>query len=248
MTAIRGDINPVRVAYRILERFRGTLFHPQWLADRFHRLSRRRLANIRGALVLDIGSGNSHHPDLDLATNSLLRLDYPPTNQYYACPPDVYADAAYLPVRAASVDVVLLLEVLEHVTDPGRVLGEVSQALRPGGRLYLSVPLLYPVHDAPHDYWRYTLHGLQALLARHGLRPLETVRHGHSLLAALQLLNLALLEAVRDLGRYSALLGGVAGVLVYGLCLAVNGLAAPLLLLRWESAGCLGYFVVAERP
>jgi 2-polyprenyl-3-methyl-5-hydroxy-6-metoxy-1,4-benzoquinol methylase len=44
-----------------------------------------------------------------------------------------------LPVEAA-FDVVLMSNILEHLTDPGRVLREAHAAIRPDGRLLVSVP------------------------------------------------------------------------------------------------------------
>jgi SAM-dependent methyltransferase len=87
----------------------------------------------------------------------------------YGTRPDVFADGARLPFRDASFDTVVLLEVLEHVADAPAVLDEIARVLKPGGRLLLSVPFLYPLHDAPHDYRRYTAPGLEAAIGRSGL-------------------------------------------------------------------------------
>jgi SAM-dependent methyltransferase len=54
--------------------------------------------------------------------------------------PLVRADAGLLPIRDAAVDAVVLLDVLEHVAQPGAVLAETSRTLRPGGSLVFSVP------------------------------------------------------------------------------------------------------------
>jgi SAM-dependent methyltransferase len=52
-------------------------------------------------------------------------------------------DAHVLPLRDASVDGVIALEVLEHVDDPDRVLAEASRVLKPGGSLCVAVPTSY---------------------------------------------------------------------------------------------------------
>ncbi len=49
-------------------------------------------------------------------------------------------ETAPLPFEDASFDFVTCLEVLEHLYDPFRVLGELCRVLRPGGRLVMSVP------------------------------------------------------------------------------------------------------------
>lgn len=54
--------------------------------------------------------------------------------------PLVMAGAEALPVRSGSLDVVALLDVIEHLADPRTALAEASRVLAPGGTLLLSVP------------------------------------------------------------------------------------------------------------
>jgi SAM-dependent methyltransferase len=55
------------------------------------------------------------------------------------------ADATDLPVPDATVDAVLILDVIEHITDPSRVLAELNRVLRPGGVIVVSVPHAGPL-------------------------------------------------------------------------------------------------------
>ena len=60
-----------------------------------------------------------------------------------------------LPFEDASVDVVALCEVIEHVEDPGPLLAEIGRILRPEGHLLLSTPQRQPVPADPlhvHEY------------------------------------------------------------------------------------------------
>jgi SAM-dependent methyltransferase len=50
------------------------------------------------------------------------------------------ADLASLPWPDASFDVVVLQDVIEHVSDADRVLGEIHRVLQSGGFMYLSTP------------------------------------------------------------------------------------------------------------
>lgn len=75
---------------------------------------------------------------------------------------DFASDASALPIADASVDVVLSLELLEHVREPSVVLGEIARILKPGGMVMVSVPSTVPRHD-DNDYWRFTAQGLEQL-------------------------------------------------------------------------------------
>jgi SAM-dependent methyltransferase len=54
--------------------------------------------------------------------------------------PMLDGDVSELPVADSCADVVLLLDVIEHIAEPGRALAEAHRVLRPGGTLIISVP------------------------------------------------------------------------------------------------------------
>lgn len=76
----------------------------------------------------------------------------------------VVSDAQSLAVANATFDVVLFTEVLEHLPEPQRAIDEIFRVLKPGGTLLLTTRFLFPIHDAPHDYFRFTKYGLRHLL------------------------------------------------------------------------------------
>ena len=41
----------------------------------------------------------------------------------------------------------------------------LHKALKNGGQLMILVPMFYPLHDEPQDYWRYTEPSLRKLLS-----------------------------------------------------------------------------------
>jgi Methyltransferase domain len=77
---------------------------------------------------------------------------------------DVVGDACVMPFADASMDVVLITQVLEHIPEPIAVIGEIRRVLKPGGTLLLSVPSIFPQHGSPGDYWRYMPDGLHWIL------------------------------------------------------------------------------------
>jgi SAM-dependent methyltransferase len=87
----------------------------------------------------------------------------------------IQADVARLPFRDRSVDGILCEMVLEHVPEADAARAELGRVLRPGGRLFLVLPFLWPFHGSPGDYRRWTLPGIATDLADY-----ETIRLGVS--------------------------------------------------------------------
>jgi len=75
-----------------------------------------------------------------------------------------------LPFDDATFDTIVLSDVLEHIAEPERLWSEMARLLAPGGRVMVSVPFFYWLHETPHDYHRYTEFALKRLVERSGLR------------------------------------------------------------------------------
>lgn len=85
----------------------------------------------------------------------------------------VLGDAQALGLADAVFDVVLCTEVLEHLPEPQKALDEMFRVLRPSGTLLLTTRFLFPIHDAPHDYFRFTKYGLRHLLRQFEILELQ---------------------------------------------------------------------------
>lgn len=77
--------------------------------------------------------------------------------------PDIVADLCAWREPEA-FDAIFCSEVLEHIWAPHLAVDNMLASLKTGGRLVLTAPFLFPIHGAPHDYFRYTRYGLEALL------------------------------------------------------------------------------------
>lgn len=125
-----------------------------------------------GLRVLDIGSSGGSYDrrgEFGGARAALERAAlYATLDVNPAASPGVVADAHALPFPDASFDVILAHNVIEHLRDPTTGVAEMRRVLRPGGEVHYSIPFLYPVHEAPHDYTRFTRFGLARLFRDFG--------------------------------------------------------------------------------
>jgi len=86
---------------------------------------------------------------------------------------DVVCDAEHLPFLDESFDRVDCDAVIEHTPDPAQLLAEMRRCLKSGGGCRIVAPFCHPFHEYPRDYWRFSLDGLERLVA-----PMEVVYKG----------------------------------------------------------------------
>lgn len=226
-----------------LRHFRRLPFHPQWLLGTKRPEKAVRL--LRGR-VLDVGCADRWVEACCSEGVEYVAVDFPPTGEnLYQAHPDIFADAALLPLRAASVDAIVCLEVLEHVCRPQAALAEFARVLRPGGTVLFSMPFMYPIHDAPHDFQRLTEFGLRRDFAAAGFEIIRLEKVGHAVHAAALLLCLAMVGGVyerRNWTDYVRMPFVALAVLIVNVLATVVAWATP----DWSALG-MGYGVQARR-
>lgn len=74
-----------------------------------------------------------------------------------------------LPYKDASFDVVVTTKVImEHVSEPSDVMGEIQRVLKPGGEAFIIAPHIRRQHQKPYDYFRFTESALEYLAKKNG--------------------------------------------------------------------------------
>ena len=181
-------MNYSRLAYRLPRPLRRHILHFEVeIADAVEAFARELP---EGARVLDAGAGEgqyAHHfarqryCGVDLAVGDAA-WDYGRL--------DAVADLAALPFRDGAFDAALHIVTMEHLREPGCALAEIARTLAPGAILLVAAPHEWEVHQAPHDYFRYTRYGLAYLLEKSGYEILEMrPAGGYFRLLARRLLN-----------------------------------------------------------
>lgn len=77
---------------------------------------------------------------------------------------DEYANILDLPYEDNSIDNFASIALLEHVPDPRKALNEVQRCLKPGGKVLLIVPAMFPRNPAPEEYFRFSPTALITML------------------------------------------------------------------------------------
>jgi SAM-dependent methyltransferase len=156
--------NGLPVASASLQTFLGKGFNRpliyDFIAPRAHELP-------NGAEVLDAGSGTAPYREL-FAHCSYSTTDWENSIYDESRRADYIGSLDSLPVADGAFDVVVLTEVLEHVEEPVGALTELHRVLRSGGRLWMTTPMVWQLHEEPYDFFRYTSYGLRSLLERSG--------------------------------------------------------------------------------
>jgi hypothetical protein len=76
---------------------------------------------------------------------------------------------------------VILSNVLEHLSKPEASLQECRRILMPGGMVFITVPFLFKIHQAPYDFCRYTHYKLQQMLEECGFEEVRCRKLGSML-------------------------------------------------------------------
>lgn len=129
------------------------------------------LPNTHNKRVLEVGPAikqRAANPEYFIDTKKILleqgntytSLDIDPTSKA-----DVIGDVANLLsyVDKWSFDIIIALEVLEHVRHLWKIPGNFFDALDHKGMFYVSSPFYFVHHDPKPDYWRISQDGYKAL-------------------------------------------------------------------------------------
>ena len=191
---MRSEIASFSARFAFLK---GTFFHPQWFAHRYEKSLFAFIGSGIAGRVLDVGCSDQRIKKFLLPDCEYTGLDYYSTaTEWYETRPTIYGDAHALPFADAQFDTVLLLDVLEHLQAPEVCVKEIERVLRTGGNLFLKVPFMYPIHDAPVDFHRWTRFGLVQLAGKHGFQIVSERHIGEPLETAALFANIAWSKAV----------------------------------------------------
>jgi len=106
----------------------------------------------QGKKTLAISKSGVFCKILGLGQSEILETTFPDVNMLS------------LPYADETFDCVVSEYVIEHIAgDVQHAINECRRVLKPGGIVVHLTNFMYPIHGAPHDYWRFTPHALELL-------------------------------------------------------------------------------------
>jgi SAM-dependent methyltransferase len=152
---------------------RFSYFDPNWLI--FKRGNARLQTHFEKmhGVVYDLGCGTRPYEKMILEkADRYVGVDW--SNTLHGLQADIVADLCQpLPLESDIADFVVSFQVMEHLCEPQIMLNESFRILRSGGKILLTVPFQWWIHEAPWDFYRYTRYGLEYMFRKAGFVDIE---------------------------------------------------------------------------
>lgn len=139
--------------------------------------------DLKGWKVLDAGCGRQPFRQR-LEENGCMYCSMdvnqnPEESVQYLCALDETLPAALL--QEGPFDLIICLEVLEHVADWNIAFKNFALLLKPGGHLLITTPHFFYLHEEPYDFWRATPYTFEYFGNKHGLQIQQFKKAGNAL-------------------------------------------------------------------
>ncbi len=150
-----------------------------WLALDISNSAYKRYRHRFTGVVADLGCGRApYKSDILEVAESYIGVDWP-NSLHDQSHVDVFSNLnEHIDLPDKSVDSVMVMHVLEHLSEPVVFLEEVSRILKPGGFVLITVPFNWHIHEEPHDFYRYTPYCLDHLLRKVDFEEIEVTPEG----------------------------------------------------------------------
>lgn len=154
------------------------LFSHNWLLHFLNNRAFNANRDVFKGRVLDMGCGTCpYKEDILQAASEYVGIDWA-EDFHKSDNIDFLADLNEpLPLAGDSASTIVAFQLLEHLREPARFLAECHRILEEGGEIFITVPFMWHVHDQPHDYYRFTEHGLRHLFATAGFSDIQVERY-----------------------------------------------------------------------
>lgn len=164
-------------------RFNGGLlslaFNPNHITRRYIQKTISRNSQSIVGNTLDFGCGLLPYAKLLSQANKITGLELHGKERLTTDERIIYYSGNKFPFIDNHFDSVVSFEVFEHLKNPSDALKEINRVVKKNGYIIITSPFLYPLHEKPHDYLRFTKYGVIKLLEDHSFE-LVKIENGPS--------------------------------------------------------------------
>ncbi|OSZ76877.1 hypothetical protein CAP36_10600 [Chitinophagaceae bacterium IBVUCB2] len=119
--------------------------------------------------LMDFGCGSKPYQSLFINATEYIGVDYAGEGHSHTNESiDVLYDGKKIPFPDEYFDGAFSSEVVEHVFNLEEILPEIARVIKREGKLLITCPFVWPEHEVPVDYARYTQFALKDLLEKNG--------------------------------------------------------------------------------
>jgi SAM-dependent methyltransferase len=143
--------------------------------------------------MLDFGCGHKPYKSLFPNVEEYIGVDFENEGHGHNKEQiDVFYDGKSLPFPDSYFDCAICTEVLEHIPDVDESLTLLRRVLKKDAQFIITVPFIWPEHEMPFDFRRFTTAGLIQKLEKHGFEVNKTHKNGNhvSVITELQIMFL----------------------------------------------------------
>ena len=144
-----------------------------WLAIKTNNETvEKNFKNFKGT-VYDLGCGERpYEKDILKVADKYIGVDWGDT--LHNLKADIVSDLNKpLPIDSEVAETVTSFQVIEHLCEPQIMLNEAYRILKRNGNIILTVPFQWWIHEAPYDYFRYTIYGLRYMFEKSGFKDIK---------------------------------------------------------------------------
>lgn len=157
---------------------RPSLFDPSYLIRNSILSSVLELSSYIKGNTLDFGCGSMPYRSV-FSVDSYIGLEHISSNSRYSSSDGItYYDGTTFPFASGLFDSIFSSETFEHIFNLPRILSEMNRVLKPEGHLLITMPFVWPEHEQPFDFARYTSFGISRLLEEAGFSVLHVKKNG----------------------------------------------------------------------
>lgn len=193
--------------------------------------------------LLDLGCGNKPYEKwYEKLTNKQIGCDITQSNLNKV---DVICPATELKFSDNNFDTILCTQVMEHVFDNRLLVKESYRVLKPGGKIILTVPFCWQLHEEPYDFFRVSKYGLEEIFTSAGFEIITIKANGGKWAASFQMF----INTVHSTFKYKTVRAKILKILFVELRFTslLNRLAVWIDKRHFDDSWTLNYLVVAKK-